>query len=150
MLGIMDSLPGVVNHDRIGQEELADLQLSCEAWLYPHQPNYESGYGGWLETYAITAQEAEAARCKIISRKNGALPETIKHAIWWDADTNIVETLKNLDTLWDPRWTEKNYQWAINRTWEGVAREWAQELSDKESREETLIGDQHGLLATKA
>jgi 2-polyprenyl-3-methyl-5-hydroxy-6-metoxy-1,4-benzoquinol methylase/glycosyltransferase involved in cell wall biosynthesis len=138
-LGKMKSLPGVIHHERIGQQELADIQLSCEAWLYPYQPNHESGTGGFIETYCITALEAQAARCKIVSRKNGALPETIKHAIWWDENTNIVESLQNLSSLWEPKWTEKNYQWAINKTWDSLATEWAQELSKKEIKEEVAV-----------
>lgn len=136
MLNLMDSLPGVVNHQRIGQEELADLQLSCEAWLYPHQPAYEGGHGGWLETYCITALEAQAARCKIVSRKNGALPETIKHAVWWDESTDIIDVLTHMENHWKPEWTEKNYRHAIKLTWESLAAEWAQELSDKATKEE--------------
>ncbi len=150
MQNLMASLPGVVNHDRIGQDELADLQLSCEAWLYPYQPNYEGGHGGWLETYCITALEAQAARCKIVSRTNGALPETIKHAVWWDSKTDIVDVLTHMENYWKPEWTEKNYKHAIKLTWESLAAEWAQELSDKESREEQAIGDLDGVLATKA
>ena len=125
----MKSLPGIVHHERMGQQELADLQLSCEAWLYPHQDNE---YGGFLETFAIVALEAQAARVKIISRNNGALPETIKYSIWWTKEFDIVETLKNIDSLWRPEWTEENYQWAISKTWESLAVEWAKMLAPKE------------------
>jgi glycosyltransferase involved in cell wall biosynthesis len=107
--------------------------------LYPYQPNHESGTGGFVETFCITALEAQAARCRIVSRKNGALPETIKHAIWWDENTNIVEILQNLSSLWEPKWTEKNYQWAIKQTWNSLATEWAQELSRREIKEEVTV-----------
>src|SRR5207253_1372023 len=83
LLATMNSLPGVVHHDMIGQQELADLQLSCEAWLYPPQPNHENGMGGFLETYCITAVEAQAARAVPVTRLNGALAETVKNCVEW-------------------------------------------------------------------
>src|SRR5207302_668176 len=95
MIGKMKSLPGVIHHERIGQKELAELQLSCEAWLYPLQPTHENGMGGFLETSCITALEAQAARCKIVSRTSGALSETIKKSIPWDDKLDIVDTLQN-------------------------------------------------------
>lgn len=136
----MKQLPGIVAHDRIGQQELAELQMSCEAWLYPPQPNRD---GGWLETYCITALEAQAAKCKIISRDNGALPETIKHALWWHNQGEqtadwIVAVLQNLDEKWDKVWTKENYDWAMSQTWDGVALEWARELSKKSEEKETV------------
>lgn len=133
LVGMLKTTPGIVHHERLGQQELADIQLSCEAWLYPFQPNHPNREGGFLETYCITALEAQAARCKIISRKNGALPETIKHAIWWDADTDIIDVLKNLSTYWKPEWTEKNYQEAIKKTWDSLAVDWALMLRPKEA-----------------
>lgn len=145
MLNLMKTLPGVTHHERLDQEALADLQLSCEAWLYPLQPTHPNKEGGFLETYCITAQEAMAARCKIISRKNGAIPETVKHAIWWtppkveyqngipvDVGFNIVDILVNINDYWKPEWTENNYQFAINRTWQSLAIEWALMLRSKE------------------
>jgi glycosyltransferase involved in cell wall biosynthesis len=107
--------------------------------LYPYQPNHESGTGGFVESFCITKFEAMAARCKIITRLNGALPERLPHCIKWDEKLDIVETLKNLDTLWNPKWTEKNYQVAINLTWESLAREWAIELTRKEGVKEEAI-----------
>ncbi len=133
MLGKMKSLPGVFHHERLDQNALADLQLSCEAWLYPQQFTHPNREGGFLETYCIVAQEAQAARCKIISRKNGALPETIKHAIWWGAEPfSIVEVLKNINDYWKPEWTESNYQNAIKKTWNSLAVDWAAMLKSRE------------------
>ena len=136
--GKMKNLPGVISHERIGQRELAELQMSCEAWLYPPQSDNN---GGWLETYCITALEAQAAKCKIISRDNGALPETIKHALWWRNQGDqtkdwIVDILQNLDEKWDKVWTKENYDWAISQTWNSVAIEWARELSKKAEEKE--------------
>ena len=129
----MKSLSGVYSHERLGQQELADLQMSCEAWLYPPQSDDN---GGWLETYCITALEAQAAKCKIISRDNGALPETIKHALWWKHGMDIVDTLLHLDEKWDKVWTKENHDWAVSQTWDGVAIEWAKELSSRATKQE--------------
>ena len=124
----MRDMDGVVYHDKIGQRELAELQLSCEAWLYPPQPNYEGGEGGFLETYCITALEAQAARCVPISRWNGALPTTLHEAVIWDEKRDIVETLKNLPS----EVLDENQKWALSQSWESLAEEWLVRLAPKE------------------
>jgi glycosyltransferase involved in cell wall biosynthesis/tetratricopeptide (TPR) repeat protein len=133
----LNSLPGCVYHDRLGQQELADLQLSCEAWLYPPDPNNPDG--GFLETYCITAVEAQAARCIPISRFNGALPETLNENVVWNRSTDIVEVLKDpgsqvgvsgipMDLCLD-----ENQKWALSQTWESLAVDWLKHFAPVEA-----------------
>jgi len=61
------SAPGVVYHGRAGQDEVARSFLRSQLWLYPTD---------FAETSCITAMEAQAAGCKVVATRTGALPET--------------------------------------------------------------------------
>ena len=59
---------GVVYHDRINQDQLAEEFLSSGMWIYPT----------WFsETSCITAMEAQAAGCRIVTSPITALNETV-------------------------------------------------------------------------
>jgi len=62
---------GVYYHGRVGQAEVARSYLQSQLWLFPTD---------FLETSCITAMEAQAAGCKIVATKCGALPETTSSA----------------------------------------------------------------------
>lgn len=125
-------LDGVVYHDRLGQQELADLMLSCEAWLYPPQPDHPNGMGGFLETYCITALEAQAAGCRIISRVNGALAEVIKVPLIWDENLTTEDLIKVLQRTPEPDAQRIRREWALKQTWQSLAIQWLQLLAPKE------------------
>ena len=64
---------GVVFHDRVNQRELAREFMRSGVWTYPT----------WFdETSCITAMEAMAAGCRIVSTKRGGLVETLDGAAW--------------------------------------------------------------------
>lgn len=67
---IMEALkqPGVVNHDRVGQQELADHYMEASVWLMPEP---------FTETNCITAKEAMAAGCMPICSDVAALKTTV-------------------------------------------------------------------------
>jgi 2-polyprenyl-3-methyl-5-hydroxy-6-metoxy-1,4-benzoquinol methylase len=133
LLGKMKSLPGVVHHERLGQQELADLQLSCEAWLYPYQDNE---FGGFLETYCITALEAMAARCVPIARRNGALKEIVQHGHTWNEKMTIehlLEILKDEKLKFPDGALDENQKYALSRSWDSLAVAWAENLQPKEA-----------------
>jgi len=66
------STPGVVDHGRIGQRELADLYLASKVWAYPT----------WFtETSCIAAREAQAAGCVPVTTRLAALEETVHHGM---------------------------------------------------------------------
>ena len=71
--------PGVCYHGRAGQAEVALAYLNSQLWLYPTD---------FLETSCITAMEAQAAGCKIVATRCGALPETTSCAYLVDGPTN--------------------------------------------------------------
>lgn len=58
---------GVIFHDRVGQEELAEEFLSSGVWVYPT----------WFsETSCLSAMEAQAAGCRMVTSSIAALNET--------------------------------------------------------------------------
>lgn len=61
--------PGVVYHDRCGQQELADAFLESMVWAYPT---------AWEETSCITAMEAQAGGCVPVTTNLAALTETVQ------------------------------------------------------------------------
>lgn len=76
---------GVVYHDRVNQEELAEEFLSSGVWAYPT----------WFtETSCITAMEAQAAGLRIVTSSIAALNETVS----------------NRGILIDGDWTSESYR----------------------------------------
>lgn len=134
MVSQMENMPGVVHHERIGQVELAELQLSCTAWLYPAQPNHESNAGGFLETYCITALEAMAAGCVPYSRLNGALPETLHNRLEWKQDEKIETVIAKLKAInkFTPNLLKENKDYALAKSWKALAEEWITIMQPKE------------------
>jgi len=116
LLTRVENTEGVVHHGRLGQLELAALQSSCVAWLYPPS-DFE-------ETFCITALEAQMARCVPISRNNGALPEVLKHFYVWK---HGISTVTALEALSSPNWPlclDENFEFAKQYTWANEAKRW--------------------------
>ena len=116
---IQKGIDGVVYHGRLNQPELAKLQRSCVAWLYPPS-DFE-------ETFCITALEAQAAFCYPISRMNGALPEVISWRELWRSGVHTKDKIADfLNMPLDEVSKELvgNYNWASTFTWERVAQQW--------------------------
>lgn len=121
---IEKGIPGVVYHGRLNQLELAALQRSCFAWLYP--PN------DFEETYCITALEAMAAKLRIASRDNGALPETLNNFWVWHEGVHTKDAIKRLYLQdWDleENLIQHNYNYVKDKTWANIAKEWTERLS---------------------
>lgn len=64
-----EEMPNVVIHGSLTKKELANLQMNCDALVYPTE---------FEEVSCITAMEAMAAGIGIISSDFGALPETCR------------------------------------------------------------------------
>lgn len=62
---------GVVEHGKVGHEQLADIMCRTSIWAYP------CNYLGETETFCITAVKAQAAGCIPVITRVGALPETV-------------------------------------------------------------------------
>jgi glycosyltransferase involved in cell wall biosynthesis len=102
---------GIVFHGRRGQQEIADSYLRSQLWLYP--TSFE-------EVSCITAMEAQAAGCKIVATRCGALPETAPGAWFVDGPVFEADFLKAVrEALIDdsvvchtpPTWRQVAQQW---------------------------------------
>jgi glycosyltransferase involved in cell wall biosynthesis len=126
----LSEMDGIKYYGRLNQWELSQVQMECEAWLYPYQHGAEwNGTGGFPETYCITALEAMAAKCVPVSRDNAGLGETLKNYIPWaaeDTDKTIIAKIKKLPLSQEK--IDENYKWAMRQTWQSLAREWMMKL----------------------
>jgi glycosyltransferase involved in cell wall biosynthesis len=107
--------PNVVYHGRAGQAEVARSYLRSQLWLYP--TDFE-------ETSCITAMEAQAAGCKVVAARCGAVPETAPDGYFVDGpatrpgfDARFLEHVRA--ALVDDCCVVKT-----PRSWADVAREW--------------------------
>lgn len=111
----MSNTPGVINHGRAGQAEVARSYLHSQLWLYPTD---------FVETSCITAMEAQAAGCKIVATRCGALPETAPGGLFVDGPTSrsgyddeFVEAVRRAlegdskPVTKVPTWSEVATQW---------------------------------------
>lgn len=64
-----DALQNVTNVGCLTKAELAQLQMRCDAWVYPSE---------FEETSCITAMEATAAGLRVIASDVGAIGETLR------------------------------------------------------------------------
>jgi tetratricopeptide (TPR) repeat protein len=121
--------PGVVDHGRVGQQELAQDLLKTSFWLYPTY---------FPEIHCITACEMQAAGVIPITSGYAALAETQKSGLKVEGD------------VFDPEWQERyvrlatglvgdvegtvaarNQAWDVSKefSWDLVADEWDRELA---------------------
>jgi len=112
-----DEMSNVTLHGALTKTELASLQKACDAWLYP--TTFE-------EVSCITAMEAMAAGCWVLTSAVGALPETCGIAagavlpLNEDGTVNTDEFVARVKTLSDaPRTYQRTV--ANDYTWEKVA-----------------------------
>ena len=107
--------PHVVYHGRAGQTEVARSFMRSQLWLYPSD---------FEETSCITAMEAQAAGCKVVATRRGALPETAAGGYFVDGPTTAPG--------FDARFLEAVREALISdeclvetpRSWGDVARQW--------------------------
>lgn len=114
----VNNTPGVTYHGRLSQEKLAEVQRSCEAWLYPPS-DFE-------ETFCITALEAQAAYCVPITRLNGALPEVVLHPIEWIAGMTTLDAVNAIEFNTSDLNAARKH--AEQHTWANEAARWVKEL----------------------
>ena len=115
----IESTPGVVYHGRVGQAELARSFLMSQLWLYPTD---------FLETSCITAMEAQAAGCRVVATRCGALSETVAGGWLVDGPTTgpgyderfLTAVVEALDMCYGGEAPVAFSQ----RTWEEVTRKW--------------------------
>jgi glycosyltransferase involved in cell wall biosynthesis len=137
---------GVRYHGRVGQRELAEAQKKALIWFYPTR---------FSETYAITALEAQAAGCCVVTSKLAALEETA--SIWtllegsnkspayqekaldliahyltaWEIDNRVSEVVKPGDCHNPGHLTAQAARsWALKQTWASVAEDWERDFEE--------------------
>lgn len=134
--GLLDQ-PGVHWHGRIGQEELAREMARAQFWLYPsfHRTGVD-----WLETFCITALEAQAGGCIPITRPVGALPERLlfpKECLVEGLEVGpFLERLRWWDALCPDELRQRRAAmraFALKHTWARVADGWLSELKQPQS-----------------
>lgn len=107
--------PGVCYHGRASQAEVARSHLESQLWLYPTD---------FVETSCITAMEAQAAGCQVVSTRLGALPETAPAGWFVDGPTSVVGYDERfLACVREALLEDASYAFAP-RSWASVARQW--------------------------
>jgi glycosyltransferase involved in cell wall biosynthesis len=120
--------PGVVNHGRVNQAELASDILKSSFWLYPTF---------FAEIHCITACEMQAGGCIPITSGYAALEETVLNGITVEGDvydpkyhkefvSKVVEMAKkdNIELI------NKTINDAQSFDWDIVADEWYKQFSN--------------------
>jgi glycosyltransferase involved in cell wall biosynthesis len=116
---------GVVGHGRVGQDELAKVMMSSDAWLYPTY---------FEEINCITALENQAAGCIPLVTNYAALTETVTNDIKkiegdiYNPEVQeewvklVIDTMKD-DKREDLRTDLKEF--ADNYSWKNIATAWS-------------------------
>lgn len=119
---------GVINHDRVGQKELAEQMSDSTLWLYPTE---------FPEIHCITALEMQAAGVYPITTGFAALAETQVSGIKIDGEPSGNEfrerfinememAIKNPDLIQTE--VEKGKQYAQDCSWDNVANVWLKQM----------------------
>ena len=121
------ALPNVINHGSLTKYQLASLQKACDAWVYPTE---------FEEVSCITAMEAMAADCAIITTNCAALPETCApydNAILFnmndDGSVNEEKFFQELSVI-NSRSTGLKDNNGCSYTWEASANSLLRVISD--------------------
>lgn len=117
------TLPGVEYHGARGQAAIRAVSRHCRALAYPCV---------FAETSCITAMEAMASGCAVVSTALGALPETAAGnplvaptAGWLDRwETELVRVLQQDDAYAEI--AERNLELTARRDWSRIAQQWVQ------------------------
>ncbi len=118
--------PGVFFHGRVGQQRLAEEFLRSDVWFYPTR---------FIETYCITALEAQMAGAVCICSDLAALRTTVAdRGILLQGDPCTEEYRRQAlheicsilrDDERKRSLTTKAKEWARKQTWANRAKEWA-------------------------
>lgn len=124
LLNEIKTTPYIVVHSRVSQEELAIEMLKSEYWLYPNN---------FSETYCISAVEAQAANCIVVTNIQAGLEDTVgNRGITVSGNMNEKNMENLLEKLYsvmeNPSEKEKlktnGYIYAKTQTFEALADEW--------------------------
>lgn len=111
---IKNTEKGIVHVGRVSKEELYKGFEEAEYWFYPTL---------FLETFCITALEAQYFKCKIIASNIGALSETVKSGILYDHRLSKNQVFEAVLKTKDWKF-EKGYKWAEEHSYTEIAKRW--------------------------
>jgi tetratricopeptide (TPR) repeat protein len=124
--------PGVINHGRVGQKDLAEDLLKTSYWLYPTY---------FPEIDCITAKEMQAAGVIPITSGYAALAETQQSGLahpgdvydpeWQQAFVDLVILTTEHGTMNDPKEAAQQF------SWDNVATKWNSEFYEAEDNAAT-------------
>jgi glycosyltransferase involved in cell wall biosynthesis len=114
--------PGVVYHGRVGQVVLAEAFKEAHLWLYPTS---------FYEVSCIVAMEAQAANCKIVTTRCGALTETAPHAWFVDLPTHTQDFERKFLASVEEAIQDDCLFTTVPRTWASVAKQWDGWISEQ-------------------
>lgn len=130
MVNKAESLQGVTDHGKVGQDRIVQEMSSSSFWVYP--TNFD-------EIFCITSIKAHAAGAIPIISDRAALKETAKYGVIEDFDSDwdnggkerytqiLIKCLKESDQ-WD-KVRNQNKDWAVNNwSWAKVAKDWADDI----------------------
>jgi glycosyltransferase involved in cell wall biosynthesis len=105
----------IVSHGRTTKKELYAGFARAEYWFYPNT---------FVETFCITALEAQYFKCKVLCPALGALSEVVKSGVVYEPNT---PNNKILEKLFDPLtdWKlESGYDWAMKHSYDQITKKW--------------------------
>lgn len=115
---------GITDLGKIGQKELAGLQMSADAWLYPLDALWPT------ETGCITAVENAAAGNPMIISDGDCLAPEFGHfsqvsALPFDQNDFVqkIETVLGIEKLYKEM-QNRGREFAETRSWEGIGKQW--------------------------
>lgn len=124
---------GIFYHGRQPQHVVASSHRRSQIWFYPTD---------FKETYCITALEAQAAGCYVITSDLAALSETVKfghkirphntdpeylktalESIAWASDQKNLQEVENIAL--------RGREWALTQTWKSLAKQWSDMFAER-------------------
>lgn len=124
MLELMETLPNIKYHGRIGQGELDDWMKKLGVMMYPTD---------FDETNCIVALSAQSNGCVPCTMDKAGLKDTVGSGIKvtgeiWDAEVREEYLTKLLDLMGnEDKWQEeskKGIEFAKSYSWDKIAQQW--------------------------
>jgi glycosyltransferase involved in cell wall biosynthesis len=131
-LDVIDGLKreGVIYHGKVGQDYLAEIQMQCDALLYPCDPIQPT------ETGCITIVEAGASFSPVVTTNADCLESEFEQdTIMVELPLNYSEFIAGIKELDDPKvveWHQKaGRALAERRSWGKIANKWSEFFDDR-------------------
>lgn len=125
----MMNQPGVIDHGRVGQTELAKDLLKTSFWLYPTD---------FPEIDCITAKEMQAAGVYPITTGYAALEESQLGGVKLPGDVHSPEWQERFVKTVTEEYNKQHQIINVSKfAWDNIAKEWDKQLYEKDNKKET-------------